>query len=639
MKYNHITEGRFISRPNRFIAYVDIAGKTEKVHVKNTGRCRELLTDHADVYLEKSDNKERSTAYDLIAVKKAGRMINMDSNAPNKAVGEWLLTKELFPSLTGVIAEKTYKNSRFDFYVETEEEKIFLEVKGVTLEKENAAYFPDAPSERAVKHVEELIKAKQEGYGAYIVFVIQMEGIDFFSPNRETQPAFAHALERAREAGVEILAYDCHVMPDRMEIRKPVEVRLTERESIQMDGAGKPVQKQREGEPAQKQGTERPAQKQGEKKAEQWQAETEGQVLPPLTDRIVGPLLAWYDRGRRILPWRENPTPYYVWLSEIMLQQTRVEAVKPYFDRFIGNVPDIRTLAGLEEEKLVKLWEGLGYYNRVRNLQKAAQVIMEVYGGRMPSEYEQLTRLPGIGSYTAGAIASIAYGRAVPAVDGNVLRVLARLRMDGADILAQKTKKRVETELSAVIPADRAGDFNQALMELGATVCLPGGEPRCAECPWEAFCQAHLCGRWQEFPKKKSKKARTIEEKTVLIIRDEEKAAFYKRPEKGLLAGMYGFPMLEGFRTEAEVLEYLKKIGLKVLRIHPIGEAKHIFSHKEWRMTGYLVHIAQLDDAYAKDIEGGYVFAEAKDSERKYAIPSAFAKYARYMDIRLGKMK
>ncbi len=596
MKYNHITEGRFINRPNRFTAYVDIGGKTEKVHVKNTGRCQELLTEQAAVFLEKSGNKERSTAYDLVAVKKGERVINMDSNAPNKAVGEWLLTKELFPSLKTVAAEKTYRHSRFDFYVETEEEKIFLEVKGVTLEKENAAYFPDAPSERAVKHVEELIEAKREGYGAYIVFVIQMEGIDFFSPNRETQPAFAQALERARQAGVKILAYDCRVMPDGMEIRNPVAVRLTEEEY----------------------------------------AETGGTVPQPLTGRIVEPLLAWYDRGRRVLPWREKPEPYYVWLSEIMLQQTRVEAVKPYFDRFIQNVPDIGTLAGLEEEKLVKLWEGLGYYNRVRNLQKAARIIMEEYGGRMPSEYGQLTGLPGIGSYTAGAIASIAYGQAVPAVDGNVLRVLARLRMDDADILAQKTKKRVETELSAVIPADRAGDFNQALMELGATVCLPGGEPKCGECPWETFCQAHQSGRWQEFPKKKSKKARTIEEKTVLIIRDEERAAFYKRPEKGLLAGMYGFPMLEGFRTEEEVLEYLKEIGLKVIRIRPIGEAKHIFSHKEWHMKGYAVRVDELERTEAGGSAEGWIFADREEAREKYPIPSAYAAYAEYLDIRLG---
>ena len=537
MEYKHIVEGKFISRPNRFVAYVSIGGETEKAHVKNTGRCQELLTEDAVVYLEKcgwdregakrKDGPKRATAYDLVAVKKGERIVNMDSNAPNRAVGEWLLTKKLFPSLKLVQAEKTYRNSRFDFYVETEEEKIFLEVKGVTLEREDTVYFPDAPSERAVKHVEELIEAKKEGYGAYIVFVAQMEGVRAFSPNRETHPAFAEALERAKQ-------------------------------------------------------------------------------------------------------------PYYVWLSEIMLQQTRVEAVKPYFDRFIQHVPDIPTLAGLEEEKLVKLWEGLGYYNRVRNLQKAARMVMEKYAGKMPSDYRQLMELPGIGSYTAGAIASIAYGQAVPAVDGNVLRVLARLRMDGGDILSQKTKSRVEAELEKAMPADRAGDFNQALMELGAMVCLPNGEPRCGECPWKDFCRARQTGRWREFPKKKPKKARTVEEKTVLVIKDGERAALCKRPGKGLLAGMYGFPMLEGYRTEEEVLAYLRGAGLQALHIQPIGDAKHIFSHKEWHMRGYAVRVDELEPAKEGGNGEGWVFIEKQEARERYPIPSAYAAYAKYLDIRLG---
>jgi A/G-specific adenine glycosylase/sugar fermentation stimulation protein len=582
MKYRNITEGRFLERPNRFIAYVEINGKKEKVHVKNTGRCRELLTPSATVYLEKSDNEERSTAYDLVSVKKGERMINMDSSAPNKAVHEWLLKKELFPGLKNVYPEKVYKNSRFDFYIETEEEKIFLEVKGVTLEKGNAVYFPDAPSERAVKHVGELAEAIQEGYSSYIILVVQMKEVDFFAPNVETHPAFAQALLEAREAGVKILAYDCEVTPGSMEVRDPVPIVLTE------------------------------------------------------LDLIAKPLLSWYDSGRRILPWRENPTPYYVWLSEIMLQQTRVEAVKPYFDRFIGQVPDVKSLACLEEERLVKLWEGLGYYNRVRNLQRAAKIIMEKYEGVMPSGYEKLMDLPGIGSYTAGAIASIAYGKAVPAVDGNVLRVLSRLRMDGEDILSQRTKSRVEKELGAVIPKDRPGDFNQALMELGATVCLPNGAPKCMECPWKGFCKAHLQDRIFEFPKKKSKKERTIEEKTVLVIKAEDKAAFEKRPEKGLLAGMYGFPMLEGHRSEEEVLYFLRSKGLRVIRIQSIGEAKHIFSHKEWHMIGFAVNIDELEAPNEGVAKAGWIFADKSEARERYPIPAAYASYAKYLDIKLG---
>lgn len=582
MKYSNITEAVFLSRPNRFIAYVDLDGKTEKVHVKNTGRCRELLTENAKVYLEKSTNAKRSTAYDLVAVKKGERIINMDSNAPNKAVGEWLSGKELFPTLREVRAEKTYKNSRFDFYVETQETKAFLEVKGVTLERDNAVYFPDAPSTRAVKHIEELIEAVWEGYEAYIIFVIQMEGAGYFAPNKETQPAFAEALMRASKEGVKVLAYDCEVTPGTMEIRKPVPVRLS------------------------------------------------------LLDRIAEPLLDWYDGGRRVLPWRENPKPYYVWLSEIMLQQTRVEAVKPYFDRFITKVPDIAALAALEEDKLVKLWEGLGYYNRVRNLQKAARMIMKEYDGNMPSDYTQLLKLPGIGSYTAGAIASIAFRKPVPAVDGNVLRVLSRLRTDGEDILSQKTKSKVEKELAEVMPADRPGDFNQALMELGAMVCIPNGEPKCRECPWYDFCEARITNTTSEFPKKKSKKARTIEEKTVLVIKDEDKAAFHRRPDKGLLAGMYEFPMLEGRRTKEEVLEYLKEINLKVLHIQPIGEAKHIFSHKEWHMTGYAIRVDELERPNSKDTGEEWLFIDRKEAREKYPIPSAYAAYTDYLNIKLG---
>ncbi|MCI6552476.1 MAG: A/G-specific adenine glycosylase [Lachnospiraceae bacterium] len=582
MRYDNITEGRFISRPNRFIAYVDIGGRVERVHVKNTGRCGELLTEGAQVYLEKSGNPSRSTAYDLVAVKKGERMVNMDSNAPNKAAGEWLAGKELFPSLRMLRAEKTYKNSRFDFYVETEEEKAYLEVKGVTLEHGNRVFFPDAPSERAVKHVEELIEAVKEGYGAYILFVIQMQGVESFSPNKETHPAFAKALEKAAEAGVRILAYDCRVTPDSMEIHSRVPV-----------------------------------------------------VLSAL-DRIPAPLLDWYDRGRRVLPWREDPRPYYVWLSEIMLQQTRVEAVKPYFDRFIRRVPDIETLAGLEEEKLVKLWEGLGYYSRVRNLQKAARMVMEEHGGRLPSAYDDLLKLPGIGSYTAGAVASIAYGQAVPAVDGNVLRVLSRLRMDEGDILSPKTRARIEKELARIMPEDRPGDFNQALMELGATVCLPNGQPRCGECPWESFCEAHQMGREEEFPKKKAKKARTIEEKTVLIIRDEDKAAFCRRPDRGLLAGMYEFPVLEGYRTEEEVLGFLRENGLKVIRIQPIGESKHIFTHREWHMKGYAVRVDELERPQRSAACADWIFIDKEEAREKYPIPSAYGAYTAYLDIKLG---
>ena len=568
MKYNTIVEANFIERPNRFIAYVDIAGIKTKVHVKNTGRCRELLRDNARVYLEKSDNPERSTAYDLVAVEKSGRLINMDSNAPNKVVGEWLQAGGLYQDISLVRPETTFGNSRFDFYIESASGmKAFIEVKGVTLECDNVAAFPDAPSERAVKHVEELIEAHGQGYETYLIFVVQMEGIDHVEPNMSTHPAFGEALRKARSAGVHLLAYDCLVGRDSLAIREKVP------------------------------------------------------VIVDSLDLIVAPLLAWYDSGRRVLPWREDPTPYHVWLSEIMLQQTRVEAVKPYYDRFLRELPDIADLAVVEEERLLKLWEGLGYYNRARNLKKSAMQIMSEYNGDMPSDYDKLVRLSGIGSYTAGAIASIAFGQAVPAVDGNVLRILSRLRADDRDILDAKVRKSIEEELAGVMPQDRPGDFNQALMELGATVCVPNGAPKCERCPWESLCLARIGDRVSEYPKKSRGKPRTVETKTVLVIQYGQQVALQKRPEHGLLAGMYEFPTLEGLKTKEQVLANLKKSGVVPLRIRKLENSKHIFTHKEWHMTGYLIRVDDLSGM------GEYTFVEPDKIKSDYPVPSAYAAY------------
>ncbi|MCM1136505.1 MAG: A/G-specific adenine glycosylase [Clostridium sp.] len=570
MKYDNIKAGRFQSRPNRFIAYVEIDGREEKVHVKNTGRCKELLTENAVVYLNKSRSADRKTAYDLVAVQKGNRLINMDSQAPNKAVCEWLVSGGLFSDVLLVKPEVKYRNSRFDFYVETPEEKAFIEVKGVTLEQDDVVLFPDAPSERAVKHVKELAEAAGEGYKAYVILVIQMENVKYFTPNRQTQPEFADALIRARREGVQTLAYDCHVTPDSMTVEKAVPVKLSELEIA------------------------------------------------------AEPLLCWYDKNKRILPWREDRTPYHVWVSEIMLQQTRVEAVKPYYDRFMKALPDIASLAQAGDEELLKLWEGLGYYNRVRNMKKAAAIIMEKYGGEMPREYEELLKLPGIGSYTAGAISSIAYGGKVPAVDGNVLRVLSRLRGDERDISLPPVRAEIEAELKWEMPGERPGDFNQALMELGAIVCVPGGTPHCGKCPWENLCAAHSENRELEFPYKTPKKPRTVEEKTVLVILDENKTALMKRPDKGLLAGMYEFPCLEGHLSREQVLDYLKKEGLSVLKIEPLADSKHIFTHREWRMIGYAVKVDELAGKKNKD---NMIFAAKGEVKEKYPIPSAYKAY------------
>lgn len=350
--------------------------------------------------------------------------------------------------------------------------------------------------------------------------------------------------------------------------------------------------------------------------------------------QLVQPLLEWYPHHARVLPWREDPAPYRVWVSEIMLQQTRVEAVKPYFERFIQALPDIASLAACPEERLLKLWEGLGYYNRVRNMQAAANTVMQEYDGRLPADYEELQKLKGIGHYTAGAIASIAYGIPVPAVDGNVLRILMRVSEDDADIMKQSVKTETERLLQPVIPKEHAGMFTQAMMELGATICVPNGEPKCTECPWQPFCLACRHGSYGHLPHKGKARPRKIEQKTVLLIRDGEKVLLHRRPRRGLLAGMYEFPNLEGHLTREEVTRYVEGMELLPLKVEPLEDARHIFSHIEWQMTGYMIRVAQLDDLDGQ--KEGYVFAEAEVSEEKYAIPSAFARYTRYMNIHLG---
>lgn len=233
MRYPNIHKARFLARPNRFIAQVDLAGEMTTVHVKNTGRCRELLVPGATVYLEKAQNPARKTAFDLVAVEKQivsretiVRLINMDAQAPNRVFGEWAAAGHFVPGLTLLRPETTFGSSRFDFYWEAGARKGFVEVKGCTLEREGAAYFPDAPTERGVKHVEELMACREAGYEAALFLVIQMKGVAFWSPNDETHPAFGAAVRRAAAAGVEILAYDCRVTPETLEIDAPVEVRL-----------------------------------------------------------------------------------------------------------------------------------------------------------------------------------------------------------------------------------------------------------------------------------------------------------------------------------------------------------------------------------------------------------------------------
>ncbi len=353
-----------------------------------------------------------------------------------------------------------------------------------------------------------------------------------------------------------------------------------------------------------------------------------------MLEEIVVPLLEWYDKQARVLPWRSKPTPYRVWVSEIMLQQTRVEAVKPYFARFMKELPTVKKLAACPEEELLKLWEGLGYYNRVRNMQKAAQILVKENKGEIPARFDELIKLPGIGKYTAGAISSIAFGIPVPAVDGNVLRVITRITADERDIAKDSVKQSIAGQIQEIIPMRRAGDFNQALIELGAIVCVPNGPAKCSECPVAHLCEAKSRNIVSELPKKAPKKPRTIEKKTVLLMKDGEKVAIRKRPKKGLLAGMYELPNVEGELSEDEALEIVKSYDLVPLFIEKLEDSKHIFTHKEWHMTGYAIRVEELEG----DVPG-LLFVDREKAEREYPIPAAFAAYTKYMKIILGNKR
>lgn len=336
---------------------------------------------------------------------------------------------------------------------------------------------------------------------------------------------------------------------------------------------------------------------------------------------VVRPLLAWYAANARDLPWRRQVTPYRVWISEIMLQQTRVEAVKGYFERFLAVVPDIPALAALPEERLLKLWEGLGYYSRAKNLQKAAKICLVQYGGALPPDYEALRTLPGVGPYTAGAVASIAFGLPVPAVDGNVLRVWSRLCADGADIAEPATKARVEAAFSAVMPEGESGAFNQSLMELGATICLPNAAPNCENCPVQTYCEAHLSGKENEFPQKRKKAPRRVEEWTLLVLKREELLAIRRRAPKGLLASLWELPGLAGTLSQDEAVAAVRALGLEPLRVTELPPYKHIFTHVEWHVSGWQVKLAPEGEG------SGLTWASEEELRGRYALPSAFRPY------------
>ena len=338
-----------------------------------------------------------------------------------------------------------------------------------------------------------------------------------------------------------------------------------------------------------------------------------------LLQQLPAVLLPWYDKHRRHLPWRETVSAYRTWVSEIMLQQTRVAAVIPYFHRFMDAFPTAEALAAADPEQLMKLWEGLGYYSRARNLQKAAQIIAD--RGSFPQTYDEVLALPGIGDYTAGAILSIAFGQPTPAVDGNVLRVASRITGSADNILEDSVRRRFRGLMAQVMPQQRPGEFNQALMDLGASVCLPSGEPLCDQCPAAAFCTAHLEGTQRQLPLRISKTKKRTEEKTVFLLLRDGEVALRQRPDSGLLAGLWEYPHAEGKLDETAAAAQLAAWGLSPRRWIKSVHFHHIFTHIRWEMTGYVV---EVDGNGCDD----WLWADALSRAQK-AVPSAFERLTR----------
>lgn len=340
-------------------------------------------------------------------------------------------------------------------------------------------------------------------------------------------------------------------------------------------------------------------------------------------------LLDWYRKEARTLPWRDDPSPYHTWISEMMLQQTRVDTVIPYYNRFVTEVPSVEALSEIPEEKLLKLWQGLGYYNRAMNMKKAARMIVENFNGEIPSSVEELQTLPGIGVYSAGAIASIAFGARACAVDGNVLRVIARITANTGDIADRQIKRELQEVVSHLLPAEHTGDFNQALMDLGATVCLPNGEPKCGACPMRTVCKAFKKGLTAQIPQKDKDKKRQVEKRTVFILSHENRFALRKRDNKGLLANLWEFPNTGGQLSEEECIEKIVEWGLSPGSIRPVGSFRHVFSHLEWHMSGYFVSAGGTENL------PGWVWVTKEEMADRYSIPTAFRGFIKWIEREL----
>ncbi len=330
-------------------------------------------------------------------------------------------------------------------------------------------------------------------------------------------------------------------------------------------------------------------------------------------------LLSWHDQSRRDLPWCGEKDPYRIWISEIMLQQTRTETVKGYYQRFLQSFPDVQTLAAADEEKLFKLWEGLGYYSRARNLHKAAKQIVSEHGGRLPDTAETLRKLSGIGDYTAGAIASIAFGRREPAMDGNAIRVMSRVLCERRCVAEAAVKRRLKEECAALMSEKRPGDFNQAMMGLGNMICVPV-HPKCGECPVRAYCQAEKEGVQAQLPVLPEKKEKQNVAVGVAAVFCKNRVLLVKRPDDGLLAGLWAFPAFEGARSEADVREALSETGVSVGRGQSLSDAKHVFTHRVWKMKGWKFQAKEMNEG------DGMMWADAAALDAA-ALPTALKVY------------
>lgn len=345
--------------------------------------------------------------------------------------------------------------------------------------------------------------------------------------------------------------------------------------------------------------------------------------------KIVNPLLGWYHQNKRTLPWRVDKEPYHIWVSEIMLQQTRIEVVIGYYYRFMRELPTIKDLADCPQDRLLKLWEGLGYYNRVRNLQKAARVIVEQYNNQFPNTYLQILTLPGIGEYTASAISSICFSLKEATVDGNVLRVYMRINNCYDNIGDTKVRKKVRENLIKIMPED-SGAFNEALMELGETICIPNGIPKCRECPIRNYCKGHQNQTYLELPVRQRKKEKKLENYTVFLFILNDEVAIEKRKNIGLLHNMWQFPNTENSFDLSQAQLYLQNLNLSFFKLEKGISYTHIFTHKKWNICSYIVWLKE------KNFFNDAIFVSLEDLEKVYALPTAFQPLRKYLEERVN---